>query len=154
MVRHSGMLRRYALAPISNPTIKVKKIATLVRRIRLVERPTALPGSGGLRFLVSMGYMLIWTTILEGREGLGEAFDFVHFVGPLDFARYFGFDGSADMLKVEQYFDKRLNLHSAVSAPTICVLDAGPAQVAELLAWTVGGGRYREQLKYLRLDWC
>jgi len=53
-------------------------------------------------------YMLMWTTVLEGREGLGEDFDFVYFVGPQDFARYFGLDGSADMLKIEQYFDGRL----------------------------------------------
>lgn len=59
-------------------------------------------------------YMLMWTTILEGREGLGEDFDFVYFVGPHDFARYFGLDGSADMLKIEQYFDKRLKADPAL----------------------------------------
>jgi hypothetical protein len=53
-------------------------------------------------------YMLMWTTILEGKDGLGEDFDFVYFVGPQDFARYFALDGAADMLKIEQYFDKRL----------------------------------------------
>ena len=53
-------------------------------------------------------YMLMWTAVLEGKDGLGEDFDFVYFVGPRDFARFFGFDGSADMLKIEQYFDKRL----------------------------------------------
>src|SRR4029450_6076185 len=53
-------------------------------------------------------YMLMWTQILEGKEGLGEDFDFVYFVGPKDFARYFALDGDADMLKIEQYFDKRL----------------------------------------------
>jgi len=54
-------------------------------------------------------YMLMWTTILEGKEGLGEDFDFIYFVGPQDFARYFGLDGVADMLKIDEYFDKRLN---------------------------------------------
>ena len=53
-------------------------------------------------------YMLMWTTLLEGREGLGEDFDFVYFVGPQDFARYFGLDGNADMLKIEEYFERRL----------------------------------------------
>jgi hypothetical protein len=53
-------------------------------------------------------YMLMWTAILEGKDGLGEDFDFVYFVGPRDFARYFGLDGSADMLKIELYFDNRL----------------------------------------------
>ena len=52
-------------------------------------------------------YMLMWTSVLEGPEGLGE-FDFVYFAGPQDFARYFGFDGNADMAKLEQYFDKRV----------------------------------------------
>jgi hypothetical protein len=52
-------------------------------------------------------YMLMWTQVLEGRDGLGEDFDFVYFVGPRDFARYFALDGIGDMLKVEQFFDKR-----------------------------------------------
>jgi len=53
-------------------------------------------------------YMLMWTQLLEGKEGLGEDFDFVYFVGPQDFARYLALDGKADMLKIEQFFDKRL----------------------------------------------
>ena len=53
-------------------------------------------------------YMLMWTQLLEGKEGLGEDFDFVYFVGPRDFARYLALDGNADMLKIEQFFDKRL----------------------------------------------
>ncbi|HTS23485.1 MAG TPA: hypothetical protein VMN79_16965 [Casimicrobiaceae bacterium] len=53
-------------------------------------------------------YMLMWTSILEGREGLGEDFDFVYFAGPQDFARVFGLDGSGDMAKIDQYFDQRL----------------------------------------------
>lgn len=50
-------------------------------------------------------YMLMWTTLLEGADGLGE-FDFVYFAGPQDFARYFGFDGNGDMGKLDAYFDK------------------------------------------------
>jgi len=60
-----------------------------------------LPKGGGA------DYMLMWTTLLEGSDGLGD-FDFVYFAGPQDFARYFGFDGNADMAKLEQYFDKRV----------------------------------------------
>lgn len=52
-------------------------------------------------------YMLMWATLLEGTDGLGD-FDFVFFAGPQDFARYFGFDGTADMAKLDAYFDKRI----------------------------------------------
>jgi hypothetical protein len=52
-------------------------------------------------------YMLMWTSVLEGPDGLGD-FDFVVFAGPQDFARYFGFDGNADMAKLDAYFDKRV----------------------------------------------
>jgi len=52
-------------------------------------------------------YMLMWTSLLEGADGMGE-FDFVYFAGPQDFARYFGFDGNADMAKLDAYFDKRV----------------------------------------------
>ena len=52
-------------------------------------------------------YMMMWITLLEGPDGLGE-FDFVQFAGPQDFARYFGFDGSNDMGKLDAYFDKRV----------------------------------------------
>ena len=60
-----------------------------------------LPKGGGA------DYMLMWTTLLEGPDGLGE-FDFVYFAGPQDFARYFGFDGNTDMAKLEQFFDRRV----------------------------------------------
>ena len=52
-------------------------------------------------------YMLMWTTILEGSDGLGD-FDFAYFVGPQAFARFLGLDGQSDMAKLEQYFDKRV----------------------------------------------
>ena len=52
-------------------------------------------------------YMLMWTTVLEGTDGLGE-FDFVYFAGPQDFARYFRFDGTGDMAKLDAYFDNRV----------------------------------------------
>jgi len=52
-------------------------------------------------------YMLMWASLLEGADGLGD-FDFVFFAGPADFARYFGFDGNADMAKLDAYFDQRV----------------------------------------------
>ena len=52
-------------------------------------------------------YMLMWATLIEGTDGLGE-FDFVYFAGPQDFARYFGFDGNNDMAKLDAYFDRRV----------------------------------------------
>jgi len=53
-------------------------------------------------------YMLMWTSLLEGADGLGQDFDFVYFAGPQDFARVFELDGSGDMAKIDQYFDKRV----------------------------------------------
>jgi len=65
-------------------------------------------------------YMLMWTSILEGPDGMGEDLDFVYFAGPQDFARIFELDGNADMVKIDQYFDKRLKsdpeLQKAVQA--------------------------------------
>lgn len=52
-------------------------------------------------------YMAMWTQVLEGADGLGE-FDFIVFAGPQDFARYFAFDGNADMAKLDAYFDQRV----------------------------------------------
>ena len=53
-------------------------------------------------------YMLMWTSLLEGPNGLGEDLDFAYFVGPQDFARYFALDGNGDMAKIDQFFDKRV----------------------------------------------
>ncbi len=53
-------------------------------------------------------YMLMWTSLLEGPNGLGEDLDFAYFVGPQDFARYLELDGNGDMAKLDQYFDKRV----------------------------------------------
>ncbi|MFO1312745.1 MAG: hypothetical protein U1F41_11860 [Burkholderiales bacterium] len=51
-------------------------------------------------------YMVMWTAVLEGADGMGD-FDAAYFAGPQDFARYFGFDGNNDMAKLDAYFDKR-----------------------------------------------
>ncbi len=56
-------------------------------------------------------YMAMWTQVLEGADGLGE-FDFVVFAGPQDFARYFAFDGNADMAKLDAYFDRRVKTNA------------------------------------------
>ena len=61
-----------------------------------------IPGGSGA------DYMLMWTTLLEGPTGMGEDFDFVYFVGPQDFARFFGFDGNADMAKLDRFYDQRM----------------------------------------------
>lgn len=62
---------------------------------------TDIPNGGGA------DYMLMWTQIMEGEDGLG-AFDFAYFVGPGDFARFLGLTGTGDMATIEAYFDKRL----------------------------------------------
>jgi hypothetical protein len=37
---------------------------------------------------------------MEGRDGLGRDFDFIYFVGPSDFARFFGLTGESDMRRI------------------------------------------------------
>ena len=54
-------------------------------------------------------YMLMWTKVLEGKTGLGEDFDFVYFVGPREFGRYFSLDGRGDMEKLDAYYDAHVN---------------------------------------------
>jgi hypothetical protein len=51
----------------------------------------ALPGTAS-----GADYMLMWTRVLEGNDGLGRDFDFVYFTDPSDFGQYFAFDGRAD----------------------------------------------------------
>jgi hypothetical protein len=60
----------------------------------------ALPGAAS-----GADYMLMWTRVLEGGDGLGRDFDLVYFTGPSDFGQYFSFDGRADMAKLEKYYD-------------------------------------------------
>jgi hypothetical protein len=50
-------------------------------------------------------YMLMWTRVLEGANGLSPDFDFVYFAGPSDFARQLEFNGNNDMAKVDAYYD-------------------------------------------------
>jgi hypothetical protein len=76
---------------------------------QLGARRSWLLNPGAKEFSLSHGaggaeYMLMWTQVLEGADGLG-AFDFVYFVGPSDFARHFGLDGQADLEKLEIAYD-------------------------------------------------
>ncbi|MEP7182612.1 MAG: hypothetical protein ABI886_10520 [Betaproteobacteria bacterium] len=91
-----------------------------------VLNPTAkdadLPTLNGVR--AGQGdYMLMWTRILEGPKALGEDFDFVYFVGPSDYAGFFGLTGKGDMDKLAAYFDDRLqkdaDLKRAVERGTV-----------------------------------
>jgi hypothetical protein len=52
-------------------------------------------------------YMLMWTQVLEGEDGLAPDFDFVYFVGPSDFAASLGLNGAADLQKLDAYYDRR-----------------------------------------------
>ncbi len=76
-----------------------------------ILNPTAkdadLPNVGTVR--ASQGdYLLMWTRVLEGANGLGEDFDFVWFAGPSDFAGFFGLTGAGDMDKLAAYFEERV----------------------------------------------
>jgi hypothetical protein len=51
-------------------------------------------------------YMLMWTRVLEGADGLAPDFDFVYFVGPSDFARQFAFDLKGGPGKQDSYMDR------------------------------------------------
>ena len=66
-----------------------------------------IPDAGGAR-AGGAEYMVMWTRVLEGRGGLGEDFDFIHFVGPSDFAAYFGLSGNADLDRLSAWFDERI----------------------------------------------
>jgi hypothetical protein len=88
--------------------------------------PTAkeadLPAQNGVR--AGQGdYLLMWARILEGPKGLGEDFDFVYFVGPSDFAGFFGLTGKGDLDRIASYFAERLqsdpDLKRAVERGTV-----------------------------------
>jgi hypothetical protein len=61
-------------------------------------------------------YMLMWTQVLGGDDGWGRDFDFVYFVGPSDFGRFFGLDGHFDMEKLDSYYDLRSKTDLALRA--------------------------------------
>jgi hypothetical protein len=85
-------------------------------------READLPTLNGVR--AGQGdYLVMWTRILEGEKGLGEDFDFVYFVGPSDYAGFFGLTGRGDMDRIAAYFDERLqkdaDLKRAVERGTV-----------------------------------
>jgi len=91
-----------------------------------ILNPTAteadLPTLNGVR--AGQGdYLVMWTRVLEGEKGLGEDFDFAYFVGPSDFAAYFGLTGKGDMDRLAAWFDERLakdaDLRRAVERGTV-----------------------------------
>jgi hypothetical protein len=51
-------------------------------------------------------YMLMWTKVLEGEDGLGRDFDFIYFVGLSDYAQFLKLDGKGDMEKLEAYYEE------------------------------------------------
>jgi len=53
-------------------------------------------------------YMYMWTTVLEGRRGMGDDFDFIYFTGPREFARFFGLSGEQNLTRLDAYFDDRM----------------------------------------------
>jgi hypothetical protein len=61
-------------------------------------------------------YMLMWTKVLEGDDGLGSDFDFVYFVGPSDFARHFSLNGHADLEKINSYYDRLIKRDPGLAA--------------------------------------
>jgi hypothetical protein len=63
-------------------------------------------------------YMLIWTRVLEGTDGLGGDFDWAYFVGPSDFAAALKLVGGDDMRAIDAYYDRR-----AVTDPGIKQID-------------------------------
>jgi hypothetical protein len=73
--------------------------------------PTAkdadLPTINGVR-ASQADYLLMWTRVLEGPNGLGEDFDFVYFAGPSDFASYFGLTGKGDLDRIAAFYEDRL----------------------------------------------
>jgi hypothetical protein len=85
-----------------------------VRSVWLVNtaaKEFALPGKPS-----GADYMLMWTRVLEGADGLGGDFDFIYFVGPTDFGQYFSFDGRADMEKLDAYYDGLAKTDAGIQA--------------------------------------
>jgi len=117
--RKAGKAIGYLSVPLSpagggnfNVNTEVAKSAKAVIEKRFGAEYIYVLNPGALEADLPKGtgadYMLMWTMLLEGADGLGD-FDFVYFAGPQDFARYFGFDGTNDMAKLDAYFDRRVN---------------------------------------------
>src|SRR5262245_14987642 len=61
-------------------------------------------------------YMLMLTQVLEGEDGLGRDFDFVYFVGPSEFAKFFGLMGANDLENPGSLLRSRVARRSQTSA--------------------------------------
>lgn len=65
-------------------------------------------------------YMLMWTRVLGGDDGLGRDFDFVYFVGTSAYEKFFGFDrpdrvhGAMD--KIAAYYDRESQKNEELKA--------------------------------------
>ena len=102
--------------PIGNLPIKIgmreqRFGAASLWLLNTAAKEFALPGTAS-----GADYMLMWTRVLEGSDGLGRDFDFVYFTGPSDFGQYFSFDGRADMAKLEKYYDGHAKADSGLRA--------------------------------------
>ncbi len=53
-------------------------------------------------------YMVMWTALLEGANGMGEDFDYVYYLGQSDFAAALGLTGTNDMERINQIFAERM----------------------------------------------
>jgi hypothetical protein len=78
-------------------------------RIHLTDPTLSLPNEAR-----GEDYMLMWTLIFEGPNGLGEDFDFAYFTGPSDFARTLALTGTDDMVRIEAYFDERMKTDASL----------------------------------------
>jgi hypothetical protein len=74
------------------------------------EKQFSLPGGAG-----GPEYMLMWSQVLEGEDGLG-AFDFVYFTGPSDFAAHFGLNGQNDLGKLDVAYDDLVKTDQGIAA--------------------------------------
>lgn len=61
-------------------------------------------------------YMYLWTQVLAGDDGLGQDFDMVYFVGPRDFAVYFGLTGQNDLGTLRAFLQKKAAADPAFAA--------------------------------------
>ena len=101
--RQSGKLIVYASTPISprgggSMDVNLEIAASVKLRLEK-EYGTAvwvldpgryqLPDVGG-KAPGGAEYMVMWTAVLAGDDGLGRDFDMVHFTGPLDMRAFFG----------------------------------------------------------------
>jgi len=123
--RKAGRLVGYMSAPLSpagggnfdvNREVAESAKAAIEKRFGVEQVFVLNPGTPEAelpRAASGADYMLMWTTLLEGMNGLGEDLDFAYFTGPQDFARFFKFNGNADMAKIDAFFEDRAKANPA-----------------------------------------